>query len=182
MNDEINYKNNPLHGLGLKKMLTELVDHYGFPILYAYLKINCFKSNPSIASSLKFLKKTEWAREKVENLYLYQFKSLPRASREQYLLSPRDRIIPDDQTPGTPAELSIEDAERLHQKRAQNKPGFNKSGEKRPWQNKRSEERNTSNTEDQRPYNKPRNATADTDTSASDPWSKAKINRQRNQD
>jgi uncharacterized protein (DUF2132 family) len=118
MNDEINYKSNPLHGVGLKKLLIELVDYYGFDILYAYLNINCFRTNPSIDSSVKFLKKTDWAREKVESFYLYEFKSLPRASTEQFELSPRDRIIPKDQTPGEPAELSLEDAERLREKRA----------------------------------------------------------------
>ncbi|MEJ1338739.1 MAG: VF530 family DNA-binding protein, partial [Candidatus Sedimenticola sp. (ex Thyasira tokunagai)] len=118
MNDEIGYTNNPLHGISLKKMLTEIVNHYGFDILFAYLNINCFKTNPSIASSVKFLKKTDWAREKVEAFYLYQFKSLPRASSEQFALSPRDRIIPADQTPGEPAKLSLEDAERVREKSA----------------------------------------------------------------
>lgn len=117
MTDEINYQNNPLHGVGLKTLLTELVDHYGFEILYAYLNINCFRTNPSLASSLKFLKKTDWAREKVEGFYLYQFKSLPRASDEQFELPPRERVIPDGQVPGQPAELSLEDAERLREKR-----------------------------------------------------------------
>ena len=117
MTDEINYKNNPLHSVGLKKMLVELTDHYGFEILFAYLNINCFKTNPSVASSVKFLKKTDWAREKVEGFYLYSFKNLPKVSHEQYELSPRDRIIPDDQSVGEPAELSLEDAERLREKR-----------------------------------------------------------------
>lgn len=120
MNSEVNYKNNPLHGLSLKKLLIEIVDHYGFDLLYAYLNINCFNKNPSIDSSVKFLKKTDWAREKVEAFYLYQFKSLPRASAEQFELPPRDRIVPPDQTPGEPAELSMEDAERLREKRARN--------------------------------------------------------------
>ena len=66
MNDEINYQSNPLHGVGLKTLLTEIVEHYGFKILNAYLNINCFKTNPSIESSIKFLKKTDWAREKLE--------------------------------------------------------------------------------------------------------------------
>ncbi|WP_233402824.1 VF530 family DNA-binding protein [Marinomonas transparens] len=86
MNDEIN---NPLHGLGLQELLTQVVDHYGFKILYAYLNINCFKTNPSIESSVKFLKKTEWPREKVEIFYLYTFKNLPRVSSEQFELPPR---------------------------------------------------------------------------------------------
>ncbi|MEN8178321.1 MAG: VF530 family DNA-binding protein [Pseudomonadota bacterium] len=118
MNNEINYKNNPLHGVSLKNLLIEIVDHYGFEILFAYLNINCFRTNPSIASSVKFLKKTDWAREKVETFYLYEFKNLPRASSEQFLLPPRDRIVPEDQTPGEPTELSLEDAERLREKRA----------------------------------------------------------------
>lgn len=97
MNDEINYRNNPLHGVSLKTLLTEMVSHYGFEILFAYLNINCFKTNPSIESSVKFLKKTDWAREKVEAFYLYEYKNLPRASAEQFELSPRDRIVPADQ-------------------------------------------------------------------------------------
>ena len=114
MNTEINYKNNPLHGVGLKRMLTKIVDHYGFEILFAYLNINCFKNNPSIASSVKFLKKTDWAREKVEAFYLYKFKNLPEPTSEQFSISPRDRIIPENQSPGEPAELSLEEAEGLH--------------------------------------------------------------------
>ncbi|MBN4078699.1 DUF2132 domain-containing protein [Gammaproteobacteria bacterium AH-315-C21] len=116
MNNEIDYKNNPLHGVGLESLLTEIVDYYGFKLLFAYLNINCFNSNPSIASSLKFLKKTDWAREKVEGFYLYQFKSLPRASVEQFELPPRDRIVLEGQVPGEPAELSMEDAEQLREK------------------------------------------------------------------
>lgn len=118
MSVDTNYANNPLHGVGLKQLLTELVDHYGFEILFAYLNINCFNKNPSIESSVKFLKKTDWARERVEGFYLYQFKSLPRASAEQFELPPRERIIPQSQTPGEPAELSLEDAARLAEKRA----------------------------------------------------------------
>lgn len=117
MNDEINYKANPLHGISLNTVLIEIVDHYGFDILYAYLNINCFKTNPSIDSSMKFLQKTDWAREKVEAFYMYEFKNLPRASSEQFELPPRDRIVPEHQTPGEPAELSMEDAERLREKR-----------------------------------------------------------------
>lgn len=118
MSNESNYRNHPLRGLSLKNLLTEIVNHYGFEILYAYLNINCFKTNPSIESSLKFLKKTQWAREKVEAFYLYEFKNLPRASSEQFSLPPRERIIPEDQEPGEPKELSLEDAERLREKRA----------------------------------------------------------------
>ena len=62
--------NNPLHGITLEKIVTSLVDYYGWAALSRQIDINCFKSNPSIKSSLKFLRKTPWAREKVEALYL----------------------------------------------------------------------------------------------------------------
>ena len=117
MTDEINYQNNPLYGASLKNVLIEMVDHYGFDILFAYLNINCFKTNPSVESSVKFLKKTNWAREKVEAFYLYEFKNLPRVSSEQLALPPRGRIVPEGQLPGKPTELSLEGAGRLREKR-----------------------------------------------------------------
>ncbi len=126
------YENNPLHGVGLEQVLTELVEHYGFEILFAYLNLNCFKTNPSINSSVKFLKKTEWAKDKVEGFYLYQYKSLPRADDSQFELPPRDRIIPTHQKPGKPAELSFEDAERLRQKKAK-KTRERSSTPDNPW-------------------------------------------------
>jgi uncharacterized protein (DUF2132 family) len=61
---------NPLHGMTLEKILTELVEHYGFPELAGLIDINCFKNDPSIKSSLTFLRRTPWARTKVENLYI----------------------------------------------------------------------------------------------------------------
>jgi len=63
-------KNNPLHGKSLEMILRHLVDHFGWEELSYHININCFKSNPSINSSLTFLRKTPWAREKVEKLYL----------------------------------------------------------------------------------------------------------------
>lgn len=113
------YENNPLHGTSLEQVLTELVEHYGWDILAAYLNLNCFKNNPSVKASLKFLKKTEWAQHKVESFYLYQFKNLPRADDAMFELPPRDRIVPMHQKPKEPKELSLEDAERLRLKRAQ---------------------------------------------------------------
>jgi len=62
--------NNPLHGVKLVEIVETLVDNYGFEELSERININCFKSNPSVKSSLKFLRRTPWAREKVENLYL----------------------------------------------------------------------------------------------------------------
>ena len=62
--------NNPLHGVKLATILERLVAHYGWEALSMRVNINCFKNNPSIKSSLKFLRKTQWARDKVERLYL----------------------------------------------------------------------------------------------------------------
>lgn len=68
-----NQSNNPLHGITLERIVTELVDHYGWETLARKVNINCFKSDPSVKSSLKFLRKTPWAREQVEQLYLSTF-------------------------------------------------------------------------------------------------------------
>lgn len=62
--------NDPLHGKTLEMILTQLVEHFGWEDLGSIIKINCFISNPSIGSSLKFLRKTPWARKKVEELFI----------------------------------------------------------------------------------------------------------------
>jgi len=62
--------NNPLHGITLEMILNQLVEQYGWAELGKRIPINCFKENPSIKSSLKFLRRTPWARKKVEDLYL----------------------------------------------------------------------------------------------------------------
>ncbi len=65
--------NNPLHGLSLEKILTRLVEHFGWNGMHECVRVNCFKKDPSIKSSLKFLRKTQWARDKVEALYIETF-------------------------------------------------------------------------------------------------------------
>jgi len=62
--------NNKLHGKTLEMIINELVSHYGWPELGYRIRINCFLDNPSVKSSLNFLRKTPWARKKVEDLYL----------------------------------------------------------------------------------------------------------------
>jgi len=62
--------NNPLHGITLETLLNELVSFYGWPALGQKIDIRCFTQDPSISSSLKFLRKTPWARERVEALYI----------------------------------------------------------------------------------------------------------------
>jgi len=63
-------KDNPLHGVTLEKVINTLVEHYGWEQLGQRIKINCFTLDPTVKSSLKFLRKTPWARKKVEDLYI----------------------------------------------------------------------------------------------------------------
>ena len=63
--------NNPLHGVTLEMVLNRLVDFYGWNKLGKQININCFNNDPSVNSCLKFLRKTPWARKKVEGFYLY---------------------------------------------------------------------------------------------------------------
>lgn len=70
---------NPLHGLTLESIVTALVAHYGWAGLGERIPVRCFTSDPSIASSLKFLRKTPWARDKVEGLYLFMLRDTRRA-------------------------------------------------------------------------------------------------------
>lgn len=70
---------NPLHGITLKALVTELVQYYGFAELGKKINIKCFTQDPSIKSSLTFLRKTPWAREKVENLYLKNYHLFKKA-------------------------------------------------------------------------------------------------------
>ncbi len=70
---------NPLHGLTLEAIVTALVAHYGWPGLAGRIPVRCFSADPSIKSSLTFLRKTPWAREKVEGLYLYMLREQRRA-------------------------------------------------------------------------------------------------------
>ncbi|WP_153914511.1 VF530 family DNA-binding protein [Shewanella sp. TC10] len=101
-------QNNPLHGLKSETMVSELVDFYDWKILYAALRLECFNNNPSLESCLKFLKKTEWARERVESFYLYRFKSMPKGSAAQFELKPRERGFADGIVPRKPQELTVE--------------------------------------------------------------------------
>ncbi|MCP3699552.1 MAG: DNA-binding protein VF530 [Aliivibrio sp.] len=123
-------QNNPLHGLKLEILLQELVDFYGWEILDTAMRLNCFNTNPSIASSVKYLKKTEWAREKLENFYLYRFKRMPRASNLEFDKPPRSRTFPHGLEPKEPMELTVDSilksqakAASAHKERASNRGG-----------------------------------------------------------
>lgn len=65
--------NNPLHGVTLEAVVVQLVDHFGWEGLAERVRINCFRNDPSVKSTLKFLRKTPWAREQVERLYIATF-------------------------------------------------------------------------------------------------------------
>lgn len=91
-------QNNPLHGLTLQVILETLVDKLGFEKMGEEVKINCFTSDPSIKSSLKFLRKTPWAREKVEQLYLYTL----RTSDKQKLKKSAEAFVWPDLTQNKP--------------------------------------------------------------------------------
>lgn len=73
--------NNPLHGKTLEAIVTELVDYYGWDGLGERIPVRCFTFEPSVGSSLKFLRKTPWARDKVESLYLYMLREIRRSVR-----------------------------------------------------------------------------------------------------
>lgn len=73
-------RHNPLHGLTLEAILTALVAHFGWAELAERIPIRCFASNPSMNSSLKFLRKTPWAREKVEGLYGFMLRDVRRTT------------------------------------------------------------------------------------------------------
>ena len=91
-------QNNPLHGLTLQAILETLVDKLGFEKMGEEVKINCFTSDPSIKSSLKFLRKTPWAREKVEQLYLSTIKT----SAKQKSKKPSEPFVWPDLTKNKP--------------------------------------------------------------------------------
>lgn len=80
---QVQQPRNPLHGLRLEDIVKALVAHYGWAELGTLIPVRCFISDPSVASSLKFLRKTPWAREKVEGLYLFMLRDVRRAQREE---------------------------------------------------------------------------------------------------
>ena len=78
---------NPLHGVTLERMLNELVEEFGWETMGKRIRIRCFIDTPSVKSSLVFLRKTPWARQKVEEMYLSMLRAKARAQRQQ--LPPR---------------------------------------------------------------------------------------------
>ena len=79
MTDSPAQPKNPLHGMTLEKVVTALADYYGWEGLGERINIRCFTHDPSVGSSLKFLRKTPWARDKVESLYLFMLREQRRS-------------------------------------------------------------------------------------------------------
>lgn len=79
--DALAQPRNPLHGVTLQALLESLVDYYGWEGLAQRIPVRCFSANPSIKSSLTFLRKTPWAREKVEGLYLATLRAYQKQQR-----------------------------------------------------------------------------------------------------
>ena len=75
--------NSPLHGVTLEAIVTALVDHFGWTELAIRIPVRCFSNDPSIPSSLKFLRKTPWARDKVEGLYQFMLWEIKRANLDK---------------------------------------------------------------------------------------------------
>ncbi len=125
-------KNNPLHGITLERILTELVEHFGWEGLGDRIAINCFNHEPSIKSSLKFLRKTQWARDKVEGLYLWHKRNEERKEQKRARFSSHPEKKPDglaeadnqhknpqvelgDLPSEEPAHVPAKDGERNHE-------------------------------------------------------------------
>lgn len=104
-----NQQNNPLYGLGLADVLTELVEFYGWDFLAAELRFDCFISDPDIKANVEFLSDTKWAREKLEAFYLYRFKGMPRPHNDQYMLPPRERSFAAGIVPREPKSLAAKE-------------------------------------------------------------------------
>lgn len=107
-------QNSPLHGLSDETVLTELVEFYGWAVLDAAIDLKCFRIKPTIPSCLVFLKKAEWARNRVEDFYLYTFKGMPAPSEEEARLElkPRERGFANGVVPKNPKPLTVRQAEQ----------------------------------------------------------------------
>jgi len=105
-------QHNPLYGLKLELLLTEISASYGWELLSDALHIDRFQYHTGMKTTAKFLRSNQWAREKVENFYLYQYKNLPFPDDKQLTIPPRDRHI-DCAQQQNPAEITEESIARL---------------------------------------------------------------------
>ncbi len=111
MNEKL--RNHPLNGIGLEELLGDLLRQYGWEVLAKQVPVDCFRRYPSFKSSVTFLRKTEWARERLEDLYLYKFLQYPLPENEQQHLPPRNRVIESQRKSDEPANMTLDDSEFL---------------------------------------------------------------------
>lgn len=100
--------NNPLYGLKMDALLTEISEHYGWDVLSEALRIDRFQYHTGMKSTVKFLRNHQWAKDKVENFYLYQYKNFPCPDDKQLSIAPRDRFISVDEKPGEPLPITAD--------------------------------------------------------------------------
>ena len=100
--------NNPFFGLKMDQLLTEISDHYGWALLSEALCIDRFQYHTGMKSTVKFLRNNEWAKDKVENFYLYQYKNFPCPDDKQLAIAPRDRFIGEQPQGSVPASITAE--------------------------------------------------------------------------
>ncbi len=100
--------NNPLYGLKMDLLLTEISQHYGWELLSEALAIERFQYHTGMKSTIKFLRNQQWAKDKVENFYLYQYKNFPCPDDKQLSIAPRDRFIAAEQQAGEPVQITAE--------------------------------------------------------------------------
>ncbi|WP_022942823.1 VF530 family DNA-binding protein [Psychromonas hadalis] len=98
----------PLYGLKLDQLLTEISDHYGWLCLSETLNIERFQFHTGLKSTMKFLRNHEWAKEKVENFYLYVYKNFAWPDDKQLMIPPRDRSSLGEPLADTPSEIMAE--------------------------------------------------------------------------
>lgn len=103
--------NNPLHGISLKTMLEDLVERRGWEDLASRIRVRCFSENPSLASSLKFLRKTEWARAKVEQLWLEDRQAAERNRKRNQRRAAMRAVRAEHEASGRAASAADEDSE-----------------------------------------------------------------------
>ena len=136
--------NNPLYGLKMDTLLTDISDHYGWERLSETLNIERFQFHTGLKSTIKWLRNNEWAKEKVENFYLYQYKNYAWPDDKQLSLPPRDRSLPEQPQATEPKEITedvsqqFERASRLrsyktadnHSDKQKEEPAYDPSN---PW-------------------------------------------------
>ena len=176
----------PLHGVGVEAMLVALVAHYDWHILAEQIPLKCFSTYPSVRSSVKFLQKTTWARERVEAFYLYRFKNISLPTEEQHRLPPREREIALEELGKDPATILEGDAEFFDDPITgpvfPSKDAVRKTARRTESRSEKSRERNQSKNANQRTEPESRQAAKQTSSSektaptekseGGDPWGK----------